>query len=429
VTGVGLGLGGSMSPLGLPGSTTFSHGTIYSDTLSETLGMARAASPILAMSGVASDTITSGETMIEQWRWAKSVTDDIGVSSIPEAIRRQFAEASDVIQLSYALSSLAGVVVLEQLRIALSDTANHNFQFSLSDAVGMAEVLVPGIPVTLAETIGLAAVEQAQQALAIIEGLGIGETLTPILTYALSVSDGVGIADTLAQFFGGEISEGIGVSYSLAGIVAKSDTIAETIGLAPSLAPQLVVRAIAADTMEFEDANVLNMLFQPALADGIEFAAAYLGPGDSITTWAMNTRTGAVTEYSNYAFNSFAKMGHKYLGASQSGLYELLGDDDAGTDIIAQIKSGFAQWAGSKFTMFKGAYLGVRGGGDFVLRLTTGDGKTYNYSVEARDMRTTKVNVGKGLRARYFAFELISTGQDFDLDSIEFVPLIAERRV
>jgi hypothetical protein len=37
--------------------------------------------------------------------------------------------------------------------------------------------------------------------------------------------------------------------------------------------------------------------------------------------------------------------------------------------------------------------------------------------------------MGKGQRARYFAFELISAGQDFDLDTIEFVPIVVQRRV
>jgi hypothetical protein len=74
-------------------------------------------------------------------------------------------------------------------------------------------------------------------------------------------------------------------------------------------------------------------------------------------------------------------------------------------------------------------YLGTRGGGDFVLKLITGDDKTFIYSVNARDMATTKITLGKGLRARYFAFELVSTGQDFDLDTIEFVPLVSDRRV
>jgi hypothetical protein len=44
-------------------------------------------------------------------------------------------------------------------------------------------------------------------------------------------------------------------------------------------------------------------------------------------------------------------------------------------------------------------------------------------------MITTRVQVGKGLRARYYAFELETVdGQDFDLESIEFVPLVVQRR-
>jgi hypothetical protein len=39
------------------------------------------------------------------------------------------------------------------------------------------------------------------------------------------------------------------------------------------------------------------------------------------------------------------------------------------------------------------------------------------------------VPLGKGLRARYFSFELISDGADFDMDAIEFIPLVSHRRV
>jgi hypothetical protein len=175
---------------------------------------------------------------------------------------------------------------------------------------------------------------------------------------------------------------------------------------------------------------VLSLLLKPTIAEGIEITAAYLSPGEgSFTTWAVNTRTGAISQYDNFVFNSFAQMGNVYLGASEDGLFELHGDTDAGTDIVSRIKSGFMQFNGSRFSSLRAAYLGVRGEGDFVLRLLTGDGKTYDYAVSTRDMRTTKVHMGKGHRARYFAFELISTGQDFDLDTIEFVPILANRRV
>ena len=38
-------------------------------------------------------------------------------------------------------------------------------------------------------------------------------------------------------------------------------------------------------------------------------------------------------------------------------------------------------------------------------------------------------DIGKGLSARYFAFELTTPGQDFDLDSVEFIPMMRDRRV
>jgi hypothetical protein len=42
---------------------------------------------------------------------------------------------------------------------------------------------------------------------------------------------------------------------------------------------------------------------------------------------------------------------------------------------------------------------------------------------------TTKVKIGKGINTTYMAWELITEGQDFDFDSIEFIPMTRERRV
>jgi hypothetical protein len=253
--------------------------------------------------------------------------------------------------------------------------------------------------------------------------------LAPLTKYHRSLIETIDVADALARFLSGSLADGIGMTFTQVAVATKGAQVSEGIGIAPALTPHLILRVTAVEEIGIDDTLALRMLFNPVLSEGIELAAAYLAPDGSFTTWAMNTRTGAVTEYSNYAFNSFARMGHKYIGASQDGLYELVGDDDAGTDIIADIKSGFAQWAGSKFSMIKGIYIGARGDGDMVLKVITGDDKTYNFSVNVQSQQTTKIITGKGLRARYFAFELISTGQDFDLDTIEFVPLVADRRV
>ena len=131
-------------------------------------------------------------------------------------------------------------------------------------------------------------------------------------------------------------------------------------------------------------------------------------------------------------FNSITKMGNQYLGANSEGLWLLDGELDAAANIPTRVKSGWMQPSGSKFTSFKAAYLGLRvrdDARDFFLKLHSGDGREYVYAVKPNNMQTTKINMGKGLRSRYFSFELVTTGADYDLDSLEFVPLSSYRRV
>jgi hypothetical protein len=377
------------------------------------------------------DTVAEGvATSLTSVETRGVVIDDI-FSSIAflDPIRAQPALAAAGVGVSPATVGTYGQVIREQLRIALTQITNHNAQLSLSDEVDFDPALAVGLPAIVAEGIGIDAAEVVEHVIQIIEQLELTPVLGPMFLYGKTVSETIGVAEVLARFLGADISEGIGTQPALAGVAAKLESVSEGVGIAEALSPQLLISVTAADTIEITAEDALNFVLFGDLADNIELSAAYLSPGDGITTWVMNTRSGAVSEYTNFAFNSFAKFGHKYLAASESGLYELIGDDDDGTDIVSQIKSGFAQWAGSKFTMFKAAYLAVRGGGDYVLKLTTGDGKTYSYGVSARDMRTTKVNIGKGIRTRYFAFELISDGDDYDLESLEFVPIVTDRRV
>jgi hypothetical protein len=189
-----------------------------------------------------------------------------------------------------------------------------------------------------------------------------------------------------------------------------------------------VVRVTTVEPVEITATSLLQLLYSQTLNDTIELEVLLRTP-QGVTTWAMNTRTGAVTQYDNFAFNSFAQLGRRYLGAADDGLYELVGDDDEGNPIIATLKSGALQMHETRPHGLRAVYLGINGEGEFFLRLTGGTGETYLYRVQAREMENTKVWTGKGLRHRYLTYELISTGQDFDLDTIEFVPMRPRRRV
>ena len=183
---------------------------------------------------------------------------------------------------------------------------------------------------------------------------------------------------------------------------------------------QIILSATLADNVEVSAAQLLTMIYNGTLADNVVIRALYVSPAGETTTWVMNTRTNALTEYRNWSFNSFAQFGqNKYIAADQTGLYELDGERDFGANIQSVIRSGYMQWNASRLSGLKAAYLGMRTdtGGDFVFKLIGGDGQEYAYAVKANpNLMTTKIDIGKGLRTRYFAFELDSTGADFEFD-------------
>lgn len=291
---------------------------------------------------------------------------------------------------------------------------------------------------SLDEEVGFHETSRQARALFILDALSLKPRHRTQMVYNLSLLQLVQFGGNLGRFLGGALTEHLGLDDDETYRFVGSPVISAGLGLHEILGRSLVFRIILDEEVAFHESDIIRQILNGTLCDGIQLSAAYVSPSGTFTTWAVNTRTGATTEYTNWQFNSFAQINGKYIGANATGLYELNGPDDVGTSIIADIKGGLMQLGGSKFTSFKAAYLGVRGGGptledgdagQFYLKLETGDGRFYTYEIDARDRKTTKVNLGKGLRARYFSYQLTSTGQDFDLDSIEFLPIVEQRRV
>lgn len=377
------------------------------------------------------DTITDGigsnDTQLTGYGIAMSET--FRLPELLGIVRARAASLTDAINVHDAVISAIGTLVIEGLGIKESMIPNQRGQLAIAEKIIVAELAARGLPSSIVDGIGIQFVQAAAQLVKVIEKLGLSDILAPSAHFKLTVAERISLADTLARFIGAGIIEGFQLVEAMTSIASKPGSIIDGVGINGAISPKLLFNATLADGVEVTDDQLLRMVFTDGIIEGIELAAAYLAPNGSITTWAMNTRTGAVTEYTNYAFNSFARLGNTYLGATKDGLYELIGDNDAGTSIIADLKSGMVQFAGAHLASFKAAYIAARGGGNFVLRIYTGDGNQYDYAVSADSMKTARIDMGKGIRARYFAFELLSTGQDFDLESLEFVPLVAKRRV
>jgi hypothetical protein len=383
--------------------------TVYNDTIAENLSLAPAQSYVYVQSD--------------------GLSEVINVSQLMDVVQALNLSISETLTVTDAAGVFYAIELAERIAIDQGETVNAKFNMTVAEQAAFRADLISAWPVELIEALQITAAQVVQTAVTVMETLQLEDDLIPALMYHMTLTERLNVASTLLKFLGADVMENLAITPAMSADAFKAARIDETLTLSDALTPQFILRLTCNENLEFTADEAVRMIFKAEIDETIEIAGAYLAPNGSVTTWVMNTRTGGVTEYQNYAFNSFARVGNKYLGAADDGLYELLGDSDEGADIIATIRSGFAQWSGSHLGSFKAAYLAVAGAGEYVLRVLTRDGKTYNYRVTAADGRTVKVNMGKGLRSRYFAFELVSSGQDFDLDTLEFVPLVADRRV
>lgn len=151
------------------------------------------------------------------------------------------------------------------------------------------------------------------------------------------------------------------------------------------------------------------------------------------STLVMQTERGALTEYTNYPFNSFAAFNGTFLGASEDGVFALTGDTDNGAAIAAAARGMTTDFGSSHLKRIERAYVGYRSTGQMVLRVVTEERWTRDYAIAPAThagLHGAHARFGRGLEARYWQFEVRNhEGCDFSMDMIELKPIKLKRRV
>jgi hypothetical protein len=134
-----------------------------------------------------------------------------------------------------------------------------------------------------------------------------------------------------------------------------------------------------------------------------------------MNTIIVNTLTGAVSEYTNFAFDGLTAT----QAGGPSGLYNLVGDTDATTPIVSHVISGKKLWGTSLNKFIDMVYFALKGAGTGMLEVI-GESAAYQYNFPVDTGGESRCKPGRGIRENYLAFGYSNAdGGDFQLDAIE----------
>ena len=137
----------------------------------------------------------------------------------------------------------------------------------------------------------------------------------------------------------------------------------------------------------------------------------------------MNLRNYALTEFTNYNFNSMCRFNGKHLAADKTGIHDLdLGSADDGDYIDWNFRTGYLDLHQKVKKRLKQAWLSYKSDGDLIVSACLPDGTIYEYEVDGVEIveNGMRVKFGKGIRSKYVALDVKNVdGSSIELDTIK----------
>lgn len=131
-----------------------------------------------------------------------------------------------------------------------------------------------------------------------------------------------------------------------------------------------------------------------------------VGASGNIEAIAICPTTGANTEYTNFKFNSFCVINGKVYGASDSGLFLLGGDNDAGTNITAYIETVADDFGIENLKSMPEQIISLKGGAATICHSWRNDYTPIQTILATDEMMSKCIKPGQGVIQRYWATKL-----------------------
>lgn len=227
------------------------------------------------------------------------------------------------------------------------------------------------------------------------------------------------------------VNDSVGVHDVSIALLEAIVSIASSISVVPSTSQQYVHVVSLSSSIVADDAVGSTKHIFELLRDGMILAIGGVDGTESYLAFALVPEIMAVTNYTNFDFRAATKYNGEYLFAGKNGLFRHGSTKDAGEDITAVAQTPALDFGVAALKRCTNAYIGVSRTKNLYLKVTTDRGQSATYRVQAvpAPAQNEKVSIGYGLSGRYFQFEVVTSADEFELNSLEFFPIELSRRI
>lgn len=155
---------------------------------------------------------------------------------------------------------------------------------------------------------------------------------------------------------------------------------------------------------------------------------------------AINATTGAVSEYANFPFTSFAEFAGKALAAGPNGLYllggevdNLTGDPEDDTAIVMSLSSGKSDLGSAQMKRVDSLQFGYTAAGDVIVNVIADEGgegfsRRYQLPPQVADVpRAAVLKPGQGVSFAYLQIEIVASDVAM-FDALRLYPVALSKR-
>lgn len=381
--------------------------------------------------------VADAASATEVWagsRVAESALSSSAASASDAAYVLGFLEAySDAIDATSSATFDVAMSLTDSVEAISTVNTNGVFYWAVEDSAEAAEYIRFAVDQLVSESVTGADDWFVSTSVLLVDQLRALSSMSSTSDLVYAVAELVTALDLGDAAYLALVSEGVDATSAVATLLRATYAIIDQAVAEADATNSVVVYVPLTDEVHSDTALTGSQVLNVILSTDVVFFVKLSYNGEVYSGWVTNTTQLATSEYQGIGFNSMARVGTRYFGANEDGVFELAGSSDAGRDIHSYIQSGLLDFGSTMQKAVTNAYLAV----DVDGRIAVGVGvseKTgiaqywYEVSMDKEAPDNVKLPIGRGLKGRYWKFEIASEALT-SFDAITVLPVVMTRRV